>query len=115
MGCLNVSVFLSDIDIAVIFGKFHIRSAVYLALIWVGVFLPWFSRNNSDTVKAVTLTFCSIHNFSLETLLQIGIPNLPQSLDIGQNVVEGISDFWISVNPLQTKIFVTPELVMILI
>ena len=35
---------------------------VLLTLIWVGgVILPcWFSLNNSETVKATTMTFCSI-------------------------------------------------------
>ena len=67
---------------------------------WGDNFTPppcWFSLNNSETVKAVTLAFCSIQYIALETF----VPNLvsitrPQSADIGQNSEGGISDFWIS-------------------
>ena len=48
-------------------------------------------------VKAVTLVFCSIQqNFIREIRAKFGIPNLPQSPDIGQNLDGGISDFQIS-------------------
>ena len=58
-----------------------------------GVILPHlpcscFSLNNSEKVKAVTLTFLRHAKF--------GILNLPQSPDIGQNSDGGISNFWIS-------------------
>ena len=50
-------------------------------------------------VKAVTLVFCSIQqNFIREIRAKFGIPNLPQSPDIGQISDEGISEFL--VNPL---------------
>ena len=63
-----------------------------------GNFTPgWFSFNNSETVKAVTLTFCSIqYHFITDIRAKFGIPNFPQSSDIGQNSDGGISDFWIS-------------------
>ena len=60
---------------------------------WGGVILPpilrWFSLNDSETVKAVTPAFCSIHNLD-----------------------RGISRFL--VNPLKKKIVITPEPVMML-
>ena len=55
-----------------------------LTLIWVGVGLPsscWFSLNNSETLKAVTLAFCSIQwhfirdirsKFHISSLLILG-------------------------------------------
>ena len=53
---------------------------------------PVDSLNNSETVKAVTLAL----HFIRDILAKIGIPNLPQSPNIGQNSDGGISDFWIS-------------------
>ena len=48
-------------------------------------------------VKAVTLAFCSIkQDFIRDIRAKFGIPNLPQSSDIGQNSDGGISDFRIS-------------------
>ena len=73
-----------------------------LTLIWVeggGVnFTPcWFSLNNSETAKAVTLTFCSIQQHFIRNILsKFGIHNLPQSPDIGQNSDWVISNFQIS-------------------
>ena len=62
-----------------------------LALIWGRGITPpprprWFLRNNSKTVKAVTLEFWNIR-------AKFGIHNSPQSPDIGQNSDVGISDF----------------------
>ena len=55
------------------------------------------SLNNSETVKAVTLAFCSIQEHFIRNILaKFGISNLPQSPDIGQNSDAGISDFQIS-------------------
>ena len=57
----------------------------------------WFSLNNSKTVRAVTLEFCSIQQYFIEDICaKFGIHNLPQSPDIGQNSDGGISDFRIS-------------------
>ena len=63
-----------------------------------GNFTPYqFSLNNSETVEAVTLAFCSIQqHFIIEIRTKFGIPNLPQSPDIGQNSDRGCSDFRIS-------------------
>ena len=59
--------------------------------------LCWFSLNNSEMAKAVTLVFCSIYyHFIKDICANSGIPNLPQSPDIGQNSHGGISNFWIS-------------------
>ena len=42
--------------------------------------------NNSETVKAVTLEFCNIQqHFIRDIRPKFGIPNSPQSADIGQN------------------------------
>ena len=51
--------------------------------------------NNSETVKAVTLAFCSIRqHFIRDIPAKFGIPNWHQSPDIGQNSDQGIiSDF----------------------
>ena len=57
----------------------------------------WLSLNNSKTVRAVTLEFCSIQQYFIEDICaKFGIHNLPQSPDIGQNSDGGISDFRIS-------------------
>ena len=63
-----------------------------------GNFTPcWFSHNNSETVKATTLVFCSIqYHFIIDIRAKFGIPNLPHSSDIRQNSDGGIPDFWIS-------------------
>ena len=56
--------------------------------------LFWFSLNNSETVKAVTLVFWSIQQlFNRDIRTKFGIPNWFRSSDIGQNSDEGISDF----------------------
>ena len=68
----------------------------------------WFSFNKSETVKAVILAFCSIQLLFIKGIhAKFEIPNLSQSQDIGHNSCEGISKFL--VNPLKTKIVVTPE------
>ena len=51
----------------------------------------WFSLNNSEMVKAITLW-----HFIRDIHAKFGISNSPQSLDIGQNSDGGISNFWIS-------------------
>ena len=57
----------------------------------------WYSLNNSETVKAVTLAFCSIQqHFINDARAKFGIPNSLRSLDTGQDSDGGISDFWIS-------------------
>ena len=56
-----------------------------------------FSLNNSETIKAVSLKFCSIQQrFTREVLTKFDIPNSPQSPDIGQNSDGCIADFRIS-------------------
>ena len=56
-----------------------------------------FSLNNSGMVKAVTLAFCSFQlNFIRDIRATFGIPNWPQSLDIGQNSDRGISNVRVS-------------------
>ena len=56
-----------------------------------------FSHNNSETVKSVTLAFCSIQqHFIRDIRAKFGIPNSLESPDIGQNSDGGISDFSIS-------------------
>ena len=50
--------------------------------------------------------FAAFNNFLLETFVicaKFGIPNLPQSPDIGENSDEGISDFRISGQSLINK------------
>ena len=75
------------------------RSSEILALIRgrganFTLFPCWFSLNNSETVKAVTLAFCSIlQHFVGDIRAKFGIPNLPQSPDNGQNSDGVISDF----------------------
>ena len=63
-----------------------------------GNFTPcWFSLNNSETVKAVILAFCINQKHFIKNIrAKLGISNLPQSPDIGQNSDSGISDFQIS-------------------
>ena len=60
-----------------------------------GIFL-----NNSETVKV----FCSIQQHFISDIgVKFGIPNFPQSLDIGENSDRGISDFRISGQSLQNE------------
>ena len=82
----------------------------------VGILPPsWFFLNNSKKVKAVTLEFCSIQYNSIGGIrAKFGIHDLPQSLDIGQNSDEGISDFPVSGQFFIKKIVITLEPVMIL-
>ena len=57
----------------------------------------WFSLNNTEMVKAITLAFCSIQqHFTGAICTHFSIPNLCQSSDIRQNPDVGISDFRIS-------------------
>ena len=94
------------------------KTMLSLTLIWVGVdnFTPcWFSLNNSEKVKAVTLAFPVFSNISLEKF----VPNLVSltrpSLQILNNTQTGIlpiSGFLD--NPLKTKLVTTPEQAMIL-
>ena len=57
----------------------------------------WFSHINSEMVKAASLEFCSIQQFFISDIrVKFGIPNVPQSLDNGQNSGKRISHFWIS-------------------
>ena len=59
-------------------------------------FIP-ITLKNSETVKAVTLVFCSIQwIFIRDIRAKFGIPNLSQSPDIEQNSDGGFSDFFIS-------------------
>ena len=54
----------------------------------------WFSLNNLETVKAVSLAFCGIQeHFISDIRAKFGISNSPQSPDITQNSDGGISDF----------------------
>ena len=64
-----------------------------------GNFTPscWFSLNNTETVKAATIAFCSIQeHFIRDIRIKLFIPYSPQSLDIGQNSDRDIPDFRIS-------------------
>ena len=57
--------------------------------------LCWFSLN-SETIKAVTLAFCSIQqNFIRDVCAKFDIPYLPQTPDIGKSSDGVISDFQI--------------------
>ena len=57
----------------------------------------YFSLNNSETVKFVTLAFCNIQwHFIIDIHAKCGIPNSPKSPNIGQNSEGGICDFRIS-------------------
>ena len=57
----------------------------------------WGSLNNTKTVKAVTMAFCSIQwkEFSRNIRAKFGIPSSSHSPDIGKNSDGDISDFWI--------------------
>ena len=57
----------------------------------------WFSLNNSETVKAITLAFCSIQKYFIRNNhAKFDILNSSQSPDIGQNSEGGIPEFQIS-------------------
>ena len=57
----------------------------------------WFSLNNSKTLKATSLAFCSIQlNLIRNARVKFGILYSPQSPDIGKNSDGGIFNFWIS-------------------
>ena len=54
----------------------------------------WFSHNNLETVKAVTLRFCNIQQHFISSIhTKFFVPNLPQSSDSGQNPGSDISNF----------------------
>ena len=59
-----------------------------------------FCLNNSETLKTVTLAFCSIQKHFIRNVhVKFGILYLPQFPDIGQNSaagIAGISDCWLS-------------------
>ena len=83
-----------------------------LTLIWVGwrgVISPppppsGFPLITQIRLKLVTLAFCSIQKHIIRNIRpKFGIPNLPQTLDIGKNTDGGISDFRISAQPLVTE------------
>ena len=64
-----------------------------------------FSLNNSETVKIVTLAFCSIqYYFNRNILAKFDISNSSQSPGIGQNSEGGIYDFPISGQPFINEI-----------
>ena len=57
----------------------------------------WFSLNNSETVKAVTLAFCSIQQHFIRYVhAKVGILNLLQTPDIEHNSDGGVPDARIS-------------------
>ena len=59
------------------------------------------SLNNSETVKAITLAFCSTQYLIIRDIRgKFGIPNFSQSLDIGQISDGCISVSGFPVNPL---------------
>ena len=64
---------------------------------WVILPSCWFSLNNSETVKAATLAFCSIQlNLIGDVRAKFGNTYSPQSPDIGENSGGCISNFRIS-------------------
>ena len=64
----------------------------------------WFSLNNSETLRAVTLEFCSIQQRFIRNIrAKISINNSSQSADTRQNSYGGISDFRISGQSLIIK------------
>ena len=71
------------------------RFSFTLIWVWGVLLLPcWFSLNNSETVKDVTLAFCSIQKLFIKDIcVKFGIPNSPQSPDIDQNSDGCISIF----------------------
>ena len=71
----------------------------------------WFSLNNSEALKAVTLKAVT---FYWRHLCKFGITNLPQSPNIGENSDGAISGLWISNQSVIKKIVITPEPAMIL-
>ena len=75
----------------------HIKQIYILNLIWVFYTRPcWVSLNNSKTIKAVPLLFCSIQQYFIKAIIaKFGIPKFSQSPDIGHNSDVGIFDFQI--------------------
>ena len=69
------------------------------------VFLPahdcWFSLNNSEMVRALTVSFCNIQQRFIRA--KFGISNYLQSPYIGENSDGSISDFRISGQSLINK------------
>ena len=64
----------------------------------------WFAHNNSETIKAITLAFCSIQQLLIRDIrVKFGIPNSPHSPGIGQNSDGAISGFPISGQSLLNK------------
>ena len=81
--------------------RFPVNIAKFLTLNYPSC---WFFLNNSEMVKAVTVPFCSIQQlFVRDHRAKFAIPNLPQSPDIGENSVRGISNFRISGQSLINK------------
>ena len=87
--------------------KLTFLKELMLTLVWVGrVILPttpsprspcWFSLNNSEKVRAISLEFCSIQQLFIRNICaKFGISNSLQSPDIGQNSDGGNSNFQIS-------------------
>ena len=73
-------------------------------------------RNNSETVKAVTLRFCSIQQLFIRTMPHsylIGIPYSSRSVDIRWYQMALSPSYRFLVNLLQTNFIVTPEPVII--
>ena len=63
----------------------------------------WLFLNGSKTVNDATLAFRSIQHFNRDIAAKFGVPNLPQSPDIGKNSEVGMSDFPISGQSLITE------------
>ena len=84
-------------DLFHMFTQFYTFHRHILTLIWVGwdnFTLCWFSLNNSEMLKWWNHDI--LQHFVRDIYAKFGIPNLPQSPDIGQNPDKGISNFWIS-------------------
>ena len=95
--CINKSHFLMSLDE----GEYTSWSTGLNTNLVVGRgwFYPrcWFFLNNSETVKAVTLVFCSVQqHFIRDICAKFGIPNFSQSLDNDQNSDGGICDCRVS-------------------
>ena len=101
---LVLQVLLPHLSGVILVSLFHLPVPVYIGGRGGGqggrevIYIPyWFSLNNSEMVKAITLVFYSIpQHFIRDTCAKFRIPNLPQSPDIWENSDRGISDFWIS-------------------
>ena len=76
-----------------------LRLKIFLTSIQIiALFYPpcWFFHNNSEMVKAIILSFCSIQwHFIKDIRAKFNIPNLSQSQDTAQNSYGGICDFGI--------------------